>query len=197
MLRDQGWAQGPFAKNYFLQDVTHSLTRCRELSMSEVRYDANPSMVRMHPFATLVSLLLLLGGILLAVMGKQILPAAFLEQAPQLDTRVIQIAGIVLFALAFLRLLTWWISTRLDHLKVTDEELLWTHGFLNKEFTEVSLGSVRTVRVSQSLLQRMMNAGDVTIYTTGDIPELVVRGLPEPNRIRELIKARAPAPGEA
>jgi hypothetical protein len=50
------------------------------------------------------------------------------------------------------------------------------------------MGSVRTVRVSQTLLQRIMNAGDVTIYTSGDLPEVVVRGLPDPRRLRDYIR---------
>jgi uncharacterized membrane protein YdbT with pleckstrin-like domain len=92
--------------------------------------------------------------------------------------------------LSALRLLSWWVYTRTDLLKVTDDEILWTHGLLNKKYTELGMGSVRTVQVSQSLLQRLLNAGDLRVFTTGDLPELVVRGLPEPNRIRELVKAR-------
>jgi hypothetical protein len=39
-------------------------------------------------------------------------------------------------------------------------------------------------------LQRIMNAGDIAVFTAGDVPELLVRGLPQPDRIRELVKAR-------
>jgi hypothetical protein len=38
-----------------------------------------------------------------------------------------------------------------------------------------------------------MDAGDIAIYTTGDDPELVVKGLPKPGAIREHIKGQAAA----
>ena len=161
---------------------------------SEIRYQAHPSMLRMRPFSTLLALALMLAGILVAILGKGLLPALLPEQ---LSERVVQVVGIVVFALAALQLLAWWVSTLSDRLKITDDEMLWTHGLMNKQYTEISMGSVRTVRVTQSLLQRLMNAGDITVFTTGDLPELVVRGLPEPNRVRELVKARSGDAAEA
>jgi len=161
---------------------------------SEVRYQAHPSMLRMRPFSTLLALALMLAGVLVAILGKGLLPALLPEQ---LNDRVVQVVGIVVFALAAMQLLAWWVSTLSDRLKITDDEMLWTHGLMNKQYTEISMGSVRTVRVTQSLLQRLMNAGDITVFTTGDLPELVVRGLPEPNRVRELVKARSGDTAEA
>ncbi len=156
--------------------------------MSEIRYDAHPSMFRMRPFATLLAILLLLGGILLALLGNSFLPAAI---AAQVDGKALQMIGVALFAIATLQLLVWWISTRSDQLVITDDELLWNHGLLSKQYTEINMASVRTVRVSQSLLQRIMNAGDIRIFTAGDEPELMVRGLPDPDRIRELVKVQS------
>jgi uncharacterized membrane protein YdbT with pleckstrin-like domain len=162
--------------------------------MSEVRYDAHPSLIRTRPFATLLTLALLVLGVAAALLGKQVLPGGMpleLARAVEgIDDRMVQVGGLAIFAIAFLRLLIWWVATRSDRLKVTGDELIWTHGLLNKEYTEIDLGSVRTVKVSQSLFQRLMGAGDVTVFTTGDLPELVVRGLPEPNRIRELVKVK-------
>jgi uncharacterized membrane protein YdbT with pleckstrin-like domain len=53
------------------------------------------------------------------------------------------------------------------------------------------MASVRTVRVQQSLLQRLLNAGDLVVYTTGDEPELTIKGLPRPGEIRALIKQQS------
>lgn len=155
-----------------------------------VRYEAHPSLIRMRPFAALLVIALMLLGLLVAVAGKGILPATLSPQAAQIDTKLVQGAGILLFALSALRLLSWWISTRSDLLRITDDEILWAHGLVNKRYTEVGMGSVRTVQVSQSLLQRLLNAGDLRVFTTGDLPELVVLGLPDPGRVRELVKAR-------
>ena len=87
-------------------------------------------------------------------------------------------------------LLTWWLGTRTDHLVVKSDEIVWTHGIFNKQYTEISMSSVRTVRVEQNLIERMLNVGKITIFTAGDNPELVVGGMPDPDEIRELVKAQ-------
>jgi len=89
---------------------------------SEVRYEAHPSMLRMRPFSTLLALALMLAGVLVAILGKGLLPALLPEQ---LNDRVVQVVGIVVFALAAMQLLAWWVSTLSDRLKITDDEMLW------------------------------------------------------------------------
>jgi len=157
--------------------------------MPEVLYDAYPSLLRSRPFGTLLTILLMLGGILVAVVGEQAVPPEFRPQV-QVDGRTLQMIGIGVFAFATLQILIWWVATLTDHLEITSDEILWTHGLLSKQYTEIHMASVRTVRASQTLFQRLMNAGDITVYTAGDTPELVVRGLPDPARIRELIKSQ-------
>ena len=48
------------------------------------------------------------------------------------------------------------------------------------------LASIRSVRVYQSLFQRMFGTGDIEVYSAGDNPEIIVKGMPDPARIREL-----------
>jgi len=156
--------------------------------MSNVLYEASPSMVRMHPFGTLLVIALILLGILLAFAGASLLSDA---GVPVGDKRVPGAIGIGLVVIGFARLFLWWAATWLDRLAIKENEIIWTHGLLNKQYTEINMASVRTVRVSQSILQRIMDAGDVTIFTSGDIPELVVKGLPKPGAIRDYIKSDA------
>lgn len=161
--------------------------------MPQILYDAHPSLLRTRPFGTLLTILLMLGGILIAVVGDQVIPPELKPQV-RVDGRTLQMVGFGLFAFSTLQLLTCWVTARTDHLEITSDEILWTHGLLSKQYTEINMASVRTVRVTQTPFQRIMNAGDISIYTAGDTPELVVRGLPDPGRIRELIKAQ-PASG--
>ena len=157
--------------------------------MSNVLYEASPSMVRMNPVGTVVMVVLVLLGILIAIAGGHI-GGMLGVPVEAVDGRVFGIVGIVLAVIGFFRLLSWWVSTKVDSLKIKEDELIWTHGLLNKQYVEISMGSVRTVRINQSLMQRMMNAGDVTIFTSGDAPELVVRGLPDSDAIRDHIKGQ-------
>lgn len=154
--------------------------------MSEALYDAHPSMIRSHPFATLLAVALIPLGIAVALMGGSLVPQA----AP-----VAGVVGLVIAALAFLTLLSWYVRTKTDRLVIKDDEIVWTHGLLNKGYTEISMGSVRTTRINQTLMQRILNTGDIEIYTSGDNPELVVRGLPDPAEIRRLIKGQPVQPG--
>jgi len=123
--------------------------------MSEVLYEANPSLIRMYPFGTILAVLLIPVGV-----------------------------GILL-------LLYWYLQTKADKLIIKDDEIVWIHGLISKQYTEINMSSVRTVRISQSLFQRIVNAGNVEIYTAGDNPEVVIKGLPNPDQIREFIKGQA------
>ncbi|MCG6862049.1 MAG: PH domain-containing protein, partial [Chromatiaceae bacterium] len=137
--------------------------------MSNVLYEASPSMVRMNPFGTLLVIVLILFGIYLAAAGGPLLAAL---PIPAGSEKIAGVIGIVLVVIGFVRLLSWWVITKLDRLVIKEGEIIWTHGLLNKQYTEISMGSIRTVRVNQGFLQRIMDAGDVSIYTSGDIPEL-------------------------
>lgn len=149
--------------------------------MSQVLYEASPSMARMNPFGVLLLLLSLVGGVVMATPPV----AAVLGAALLLPATTISLAGMATAGLAFFWLLLWYIRTKMDHLVIKDDEIVWTHGLLNKEYTEIAQSSIRTVRVQQTLLQRIMGAGDVLVFTAGDAPEVVIRGLPNPELIRE------------
>jgi len=160
--------------------------------MTQPLYAATPSVWRMRPFGSLVAWLLVLAGAYIAVSGHVPYLSPLLESVelpPWAEPWVrVYYVGYLLIAWGVLRLLGWWLQTRFDRLEITERDLVWTHGFLNKQYTETNMQSIRTVRVRQSLPQRVMNAGDLWIYTNGDEPELTIRGLPHPGEIRSLIK---------
>ena len=99
------------------------------------------------------------------------------------------ILSIVLIAVAIgiIILLVWYVKTRSEQLTITNEELRYEKGILSKSHSELRLSSVRSVRVNQTLCQRMFGTGDIEIYTAGDAPEVTLKGMPDPHRIRELL----------
>ena len=129
--------------------------------MSQVLYEASPSLVRMNPFGSVLLILALVGGVILATPPV----AGGLSASLALDSRFVSLAGLAVAALAFLWLLVWFVKTKMDHLVIKADEIVWTHGLLSKQYTEIAQTSIRTVRVQQSILQRLMGAGDVLIYT--------------------------------
>lgn len=95
---------------------------------------------------------------------------------------------LVLVGVGILILLWWYLQTRSSKLTVFEKEILFEKGLLSKERSEVNISIVRTVRVKQSFFNRIFGVGTVEIFTAGDDPEIVAKGMPDPNRIRELIK---------
>lgn len=94
------------------------------------------------------------------------------------------------FGLGLIILLVWYLKIKASKLVVTENDILYEQGLLSKNRVEVSIGSVRTVRVKQSFFDRIFGTGTIELYTAGDAPEVVAKGMPEPNRVREIIKSR-------
>ncbi|MDO3387575.1 PH domain-containing protein [Gilvimarinus sp. SDUM040013] len=90
--------------------------------------------------------------------------------------------GIIIF-------LVWHLKNKSSRLIVTEEDVLFEQGLLSKERSELTIKSIRTVKIKQSFWNRIFGTGTVELYTAGDSPEIVAKGLPDPNTIRDIIKA--------
>jgi uncharacterized membrane protein YdbT with pleckstrin-like domain len=94
---------------------------------------------------------------------------------------------IAAFGLGVILLMVWFIMTRMDQLKISSEKIQWEHGILSKTYVELDIDEVRTVRVHQNLIQRIFRSGLLEVYSAGDKPEIVIKGLPYPTKIREIV----------
>ncbi|MFP4062288.1 MAG: PH domain-containing protein [Halochromatium sp.] len=159
--------------------------------MPEVLYKANPSVWRSHPFGALIAWLMVLGGAAIVLTGTLPLPPEAQQSLQLPDGFEPRWLGYGLIAVGLFQLLRWWLATLMDHLEINEDELIWTHGLLSKQYIEINMTSVRTVRVEQSLFQRLLGAGDLKVYTAGDDPEVRIRGLPRPQEIRQHIKRQS------
>ncbi|TVQ87852.1 MAG: PH domain-containing protein [Chromatiaceae bacterium] len=159
--------------------------------MSDLLYQGSPSLWRTHPFGSLLAILALLLGAWIGLTGQVPYLSAWLAaQAITIPFDQRQL-GYALTLIAVLVLIGWWFATLVDRLEIRRHEIIWTHGLLARQYTEINMASVRTMRINQSLLQRLLNAGDLVIFTAGDEPELAVRGLPRPREVREHIKRQS------
>ena len=96
---------------------------------------------------------------------------------------------IAAFGLGLIILFIWFVRTRTTKLTITDTEVIYEEGLLSKEHIDTNINMIKTTKINQNLFQRMFGAGDVEIYTTGDQPEFVLFGMPDPQKIRDLIKS--------
>ena len=99
---------------------------------------------------------------------------------------VIPVAGI-----GIIILLSWHLQNRASKLVLTDQIILYEKGLMSKERSEFNISQVRTVKVRQSFFNRIFGTGTIEIYTAGDEPEFIAEGMPDPNKVRELIKQYA------
>jgi len=86
-------------------------------------------------------------------------------------------------------LLWWYLQTRGSRIVVTESDVMLETGILSKDRRECRIEDVRTVHVSQSFSDRLFDVGRVDIYTAGDDPEISIKGIRDPNRVREIIKS--------
>ncbi len=103
---------------------------------------------------------------------------------------ILAILLIPAFGIGIIILLYWYLQTKASKLSITEHDILYEKGLLSKERSEIGIKGVRTVTVKQSFFNRIFGVGAIEIFTAGDDPEISVKGLPDPNKVRELIKAR-------
>ena len=84
--------------------------------------------------------------------------------------------------------LIWWIRTKGTELTVTNERASLRKGILSKFTNDVYLTDVRNVQIYQSFWQRVFGVGSVSISSAGnDGIEIEVKGIPNPDKIKEII----------
>jgi uncharacterized membrane protein YdbT with pleckstrin-like domain len=85
-------------------------------------------------------------------------------------------------------LLWWYLQCKSTRLEADSNTVMLERGLLSKERIELDIDKIRTVKVFQTLFNRMFGVGTITVYTSGDIAEFDIKGMPDPHRFRELVK---------
>jgi membrane protein YdbS with pleckstrin-like domain len=105
-------------------------------------------------------------------------------------------ALLALPALAALYLLVRHIQRKLVKLTILDDRLRYEAGFLTKTTRTMELAKVQDVRVDQTVGQRMLNIGNLSLETAGESSRIVMPSVDRPHeaadRILELSRARHP-----
>ena len=100
---------------------------------------------------------------------------------------LISVALIAVFGPGLLLLLVWYLECRFQTLVIDNGLIIYEAGFISKKRVELQAALVRSVRVEQSLMQRIFSIGDLYIISSGSSPEIVARAMPGPKRVREII----------
>lgn len=77
---------------------------------------------------------------------------------------------------------------------VYSDRIVLEQGILSKDMKVIFIEDIRTIDVRQTFVQRLLKIGDIMIATAGTSDyEDVVRGMPDPAGIKDLIMARRTA----
>ena len=140
---------------------------------SDLLYSENPKMPRNRPFLFTLFIILNIAGLVATI---------------RLDQQSFQIIGLVVFLGTVMSLLIWYLKIKSTKVSVTKNDILVERGLLRKNRKELAIAKVRTVEVDQDFIDRIFGVGKIKVFTAGDLPEIEVEGLPDPNKIRELVK---------
>ena len=92
--------------------------------------------------------------------------------------------------IGILAIAIWWVMNKGERLALSDREVLMERGLLAKQRTEIALSSIRSVRITQTLGQRIFDVGNIELFSAGDMAEIAVKSMPRPGRIREIAASR-------
>jgi uncharacterized membrane protein YdbT with pleckstrin-like domain len=151
------------------------------MNTANLSYDAHPAMFRNHPVGYLITWVLILAPTPLLLLFRD--EIAQYGDFPPILLLTLTGAGI-------LTLLYWYLKTRATRLRVLDEEVHLEEGLLSKHHIDLQVSQIRAVRVYQGFVDRVFRVGRIEIFTTGDSPEFTITGMPNPHRVREIVRQR-------
>ncbi|MFA9477569.1 PH domain-containing protein [Phycisphaerales bacterium AB-hyl4] len=145
----------------------------------EVFYCANPAMFRARPIWFSLGVLGIVGGVAGAAFAMQL----------EGDLRLAGLAvGLGMSAIAMLAMAWWWLQTRRTTFIVTSSRTRLRRGLLSVHITEVWHRHVRNVQLTQTVWERIVGVGTLSIASAGKAGwDVQVSGLPRIYKAKETI----------
>jgi len=129
----------------------------------------------------------------LSVLGSLSSAAAsFVEQ----NNTVLVLGILVVLALlllpAVMGLLQAWARIKNTHYRVTNQRIVIQSGVLSRSLEEIDMRSIDDIEFQQTVFERLFGIGQVFVVSTDKVaPKLSLHGIPDPLKIRELIRSNA------
>jgi membrane protein YdbS with pleckstrin-like domain len=128
---------------------------------------------------------ILLGAILIAL--AIVTPVLF----KQVQSKIPWWVNLILAVIGLIFILIPIIRTKTIRYRVTNYRIDFERGLLSKDIDTLELWHVEDIRFHQSLFDRMLGVGDVTVISRDDtMPLLDMRSIPNPRPLYEQLKQR-------
>jgi uncharacterized membrane protein YdbT with pleckstrin-like domain len=86
-----------------------------------------------------------------------------------------------------------WVAWVTTHFVVTSDRVIFREGVLRRRGVEIPLGRVNNVLFDQSILERVIGAGDLVIESGGERGQQTFSDVRNPDRVQNVIHARIDA----
>lgn len=143
------------------------------------------------------SWLLLLGKLIWLALAAIVLPAVIFWADRRFlpDPQPMRIAWLVVAAIIVWRAISVGIALariRSTLYAVTNQRVIIESGIMEKKVEDIDLRYIDDTNFRQRIFERMLGIGNVTIVSSDKVaPLFVLRGIPDPRGLRELIRARS------
>ncbi|MGY1813401.1 PH domain-containing protein [Blastococcus sp. SYSU D00820] len=137
----------------------------------------------LHPhwltiFWPVVLFLLVVGG---ASFGAAVVPDG--RQQGLVRLLIVALAAVLLLVFVLVPLLRW----RTTHYVITTHRLLFREGILARKGRDIGLSRITDVSYSQSVWERLINSGTLTIESAGDSGATVLKQIPDSDGVQQLL----------
>ena len=137
----------------------------------------------LHPhwltlFWPVVWFLVLVGG---ASFGMAVIPAG--RQQGIFRMVILAVVVVLLLLLVLVPLLRW----RTTHYVITTHRLLFREGILSRRGRDIGLSRITDVSYRQTLWDRIINSGTLTIESAGDSGATVLKQIPDSEGVQQLL----------
>ncbi|QDV35268.1 PH domain-containing protein [Tautonia plasticadhaerens] len=137
----------------------------------------HPAVFRRRIFQSIGSMLLIVGGLVCAVWGAGV------------GSATLGFGGLIAAVVGGLDLAYWWFKSLYVTLTVTNRRSILRKGLFSKATSEVNHDDVRNIQVEQSVVQRLLNIGDLLISSAGqDIVEIRARAIHDPEAVATIVR---------
>jgi uncharacterized membrane protein YdbT with pleckstrin-like domain len=94
------------------------------------------------------------------------------------------LVGVVLFLIHPGRLLLDWATS---HFVVTSDRVIHRSGWFAKQSMEIPLENINDVRFNQTVFERVIGAGDLTLESAGEFGQQIFSDIRDPERVQKVI----------
>jgi uncharacterized membrane protein YdbT with pleckstrin-like domain len=128
-----------------------------------------------------------------ALVVAAIVAAAVLIGLQDRDDPFVVIPTAVVGGLALLWLLARYITWRTTHFVITSDRVIYRSGIVSKQGQNIPLERINNVAFSQTVLERLLRVGDLTIESAGETGRQVFEDVLNPSRVENRLYAEIEA----